>query len=258
MESFLFLNKETYEVIYSKNTTKVVANSTKEFNDNNISRLIDLIKDMDEMELNSNYYSLKLENNKNVIYRKSLETNLAILIISDKNVFKRLSLVDISKTYLDGFVKYFYTQINDNSLKKSQIGSHPKLKEITLMAIEETTYKFIEFLRSNKLYAKFIYLNYNTNVLGNFTYKKSKMESTSVILYNSNKDSEKINEGKDTMLQRSTIKEKELNIEFDKKANPPSRKKIFIKKFNNAKGESTKKKFATKYLGTNFFIDKYV
>jgi hypothetical protein len=60
------------------------------------------------------------------------------------------------------------------------------------------------------------------------------------------------------MLQRSTIKEKELNIELDKKSNPPSEKKIFIKKFNNAKTESTKKKYCTKYLGSSFFIEKYV
>lgn len=60
------------------------------------------------------------------------------------------------------------------------------------------------------------------------------------------------------MLQKSTIKEKELNIELDKKANPPSKKKIFIKKFNNIKPEQIKKKNITKYFGSNFFIEKYV
>jgi hypothetical protein len=65
-------------------------------------------------------------------------------------------------------------------------------------------------------------------------------------------------EPKDTILHRSTIKEKELNIELEKKANPPSEKKIFIKKFNNAKSESIKKKNISKYFSQNFFIEKYV
>jgi hypothetical protein len=65
-------------------------------------------------------------------------------------------------------------------------------------------------------------------------------------------------EPKDTILHRSTIKEKELNIELDKKANPPTEKKIFIKKFNNAKNESIKKKNISKYFSQNFFIEKYV
>jgi hypothetical protein len=60
------------------------------------------------------------------------------------------------------------------------------------------------------------------------------------------------------MLQKSTIKEKELNIELDKKANPPTEKKIFIKKFNAAKTEPIKKKNLSKYFGSNFFIEKYV
>ncbi len=66
------------------------------------------------------------------------------------------------------------------------------------------------------------------------------------------------NEAKDTMLQKSTIKEKELNIELDKKAFPATEKKIFIKKFNNAKSESFKKKNIMKYFTSNFFIEKYV
>jgi hypothetical protein len=60
------------------------------------------------------------------------------------------------------------------------------------------------------------------------------------------------------MLQRSTIREKELNIELDKKSFPPTEKKIFIKKFNNVKNENLKKKNLTKLFGSNFFIEKYV
>lgn len=65
-------------------------------------------------------------------------------------------------------------------------------------------------------------------------------------------------EPKDTILQRSTIKEKELNIELDKKAFPPAEKRIFIKKFNNIKPETLKKKHMTKHFNSNFFIEKYV
>lgn len=59
------------------------------------------------------------------------------------------------------------------------------------------------------------------------------------------------------MLQRSTIKEKELNLEWDKKSFPPTEKKIFIKKFNNIKPETLKKKNMQKFFTGNFFIEKY-
>lgn len=54
------------------------------------------------------------------------------------------------------------------------------------------TIKFIDTLRKNKLYPKFIYYNYNPNVFSSISYKKSKMEGNSVILYNSNKEYEKL------------------------------------------------------------------
>ena len=63
-------------------------------------------------------------------------------------------------------------------------------------------------------------------------------------------------EPKDTLLQRSTIREKELCIELDKKALPPTTKNIFIKKFNNIKPES--KKNIGNYFQSNFFIKNYV
>ena len=39
---------------------------------------------------------------------------------------------------------------------------------------------------------------------------------------------EQMHEQKDTLIQKSTIKEKELNIDLDKKPNTPTKKKIFI------------------------------
>lgn len=59
------------------------------------------------------------------------------------------------------------------------------------------------------------------------------------------------------MLHRSTIKEKELNIELDKKPFPPTDRNIFIKKFN-LKNENLKKKNIAKIFSSNFFIEKYV
>lgn len=60
------------------------------------------------------------------------------------------------------------------------------------------------------------------------------------------------------MLQRSTIREKELCIELDKKSLPVTDKKIFIKKFNNIKGDTLKRKNLSKNFIGNFFIEKYV
>jgi hypothetical protein len=66
-------------------------------------------------------------------------------------------------------------------------------------------------------------------------------------------------ENKDTILQKSTIKEKELNLEVDKKSLPPNDKRIFIKKFNNIVNKDTlKKKNLSKNFSQNFFIEKYV
>ena len=64
-------------------------------------------------------------------------------------------------------------------------------------------------------------------------------------------------ENKDT-IQKSTIKEKELNLEYEKKSLPPTDKKIFIKKFNQIKPESIRKKNLVKNFQSNEFIEKYV
>jgi hypothetical protein len=64
-------------------------------------------------------------------------------------------------------------------------------------------------------------------------------------------------ENKDT-IQKSTIKEKELNLEYEKKSLPPTDKRIFIKKFNQIKPESIRKKNLVKNFQSNDFIEKYV
>lgn len=64
-------------------------------------------------------------------------------------------------------------------------------------------------------------------------------------------------ENKDT-IQKSTIKEKELNLEYEKKSLPPTDKKLFIKKFNQIKPETIRKKNLVKNFQSNEMIEKYV
>lgn len=75
---------------------------------------------------NSEFFVLKLEG-KSIIYRKSKETNLSILIISEENSFKRANLIEMSKKYLSEFEK---KTIIDNLTKKNQIDY--QFKNITI------------------------------------------------------------------------------------------------------------------------------
>lgn len=249
MNTILIINKTTYEILQEKIVTKntfVTPNSK----DNSYSFLIELIKDLDQLnsltKSNDDCVTLKLDSGKIMIFRKSQNTNLAVVLICDKKSFKRQSLILMSKILLN--------HIHQDELTKS---ISIKGKDYALQSIEELTIKFIDYLRTNKLFAKFIYFNFNPNATNSIVYKKTKLESTSVILFNSGKDYDRVQEQKDTMLQKSTIKEKELNIELDKKPNHPTDKKIFIKKFNNIKPEQLKKKSFNKIFTNNFFIEKY-
>ena len=222
MNTILILNKTTYEILQEKIVSKntfVTPNSK----DNSYSFLIELIKDLDQLNTltksNDDCVTLKLDSGKIMIFRKSQNTNLAVVLICDKKSFKRQSLILMSKILLN--------HIHQDELTKS---ISIKGKDFAMQSIEELTIKFIDYLRTNKLFAKFIYFNYNTNANNSINYKKTKLESTSVILFNSGKDYDRVQEQKDTMLQKSTIREKELNIELDKKPNHPTDKKIFIKK----------------------------
>ena len=101
----------------------------------------------------------------------------------------------MSKILLDNII---YDELNQKIIIK--------IKEFGLQSIEELTTKFIDYLRSNKLYPKFFYFNYNPNAINSIQSKKSKLESTSVILYNSTKEYEQMHEQKDTLIQKSTNK----------------------------------------------------
>jgi hypothetical protein len=181
MNNFIIINKDTYEIINDKILQKHSIYNNKEFNQNLYSNIFDLIKDLEQIN-NSEYYILKIDN-KTIVYRKTKETNVGIVIICDKESMKKQTLVELSKIYAQ------YVDKN-NDINATNLITN--FKDITLVAIEHLTMQFIDLLRNSKLYAKFIYYNYNPNVFATLTYKKTKSESTSVILYNSGKDPDKM------------------------------------------------------------------
>jgi len=250
MDTMLILNKNSFAIIAER---KIVAHKfvqPQQSNENQYTEIIELIQDL--VQLNNllkpseDYVTMKLDTGKVIIYRQNPKNNLAVVLICEKKSYKKQSLAIMSKILLDNII---YDELNQKIIIK--------VKEFGLQSIEELTTKFIDYLRSNKLYPKFFYFNYNPNAINSIQSKKSKLESTSVILYNSTKEYEQMHEQKDTLIQKSTIKEKELNIDLDKKPNTPTKKKIFIKKYNNIKLDQLKKNTFSKSLTDSFFVEKY-
>jgi hypothetical protein len=173
MNNFLILNKNTYEVKVDKPLKKnSIINNQALYN-----TIFELIKDLEQINP-SDHYILKFDN-KVVVYRKTKQTNLAVIIVCDKDSFKKQTLLELSKIYT-----IYIDKLDDHD------GSNliKNFKDVTVQGIEHLTILFIEQLRKTKLYAKFIYYNYNPNVFNSISYKKTKLESTSVVLYNSHKD----------------------------------------------------------------------
>ena len=250
MDTLLILNKNTFEILEERKIVNSKFQETSKINENSYTEIIELVKDL--VQLNNllkpsdDYVTMKLDTGKVIIYRQNPTNNLAVLLICEKKSYKKQSLTIISKILLDNIA---YDELN----RKSSF----KIKDFGLQSIEELTTKFIDYLRSNKLFPKFFYFNYNPKASSSILTRKTKLESTSVILYNSSKEYEQMHEQKDTLLQKSTIKEKELNIDLDKKPNNPTKKKIFIKKYNNIKLDQLKKKTFSKSLNDSTFIEKY-
>ena len=250
MDTLLIINKNTLEILEERKIVNSKFQEPSKINENSYTEIIELVKDL--VQLNNllkpsdDYVTMKLDTGKVIIYRQNPTNNLAVLLICEKKSYKKQSLTIISKILLDNIV---YDELN----RKSTF----KIKDFGLQSIEELTTKFIDYLRSNKLFPKFFYFNYNPKASSSILTKKTKLESTSVILYNSSKEYEQMHEQKDTLLQKSTIKEKELNIDLDKKPNNPTKKKIFIKKYNNIKLDQLKKKTFSKSLNDSTFIERY-
>ena len=250
METLLILNKTTFAILDERKLLNYKFVSPKNINENQYTEILDLIKDL--VQLNNllkpsdDYITMKLDTGKVIVYRQNPKNNLALVLICEKKSYKKQSLAIISKVLLD-YITY------DESNHKINF----KIKDFGIQCIEELTTKFIDYLKTNKLYSKFFYFNYNPGAINSIQLKKSKLESTSVILYNSSKEYEQMHEQKDTLMQKSTIKEKELNIDLDKKPNTPTKKKIFIKKYNNIKLEQLQKKTFSKSLTDSPFLEKY-
>ena len=250
METLLILNKTTFAILDERKLLNYKFVSPKNINENQYTEILDLIKDL--VQLNNllkpsdDYITMKLDTGKVIVYRQNPKNNLALVLICEKKSYKKQSLAIISKVLLD-YITY------DESNHKVNF----KIKDFGIQCIEELTTKFIDYLKTNKLYPKFFYFNYNPGAINSIQLKKSKLESTSVILYNSSKEYEQMHEQKDTLMQKSTIKEKELNIDLDKKPNTPTKKKIFIKKYNNIKLDQLQKKTFSKSLTDSPFLEKY-
>ena len=250
MDTMLILNKNSFAIIAERKIVSLKFVQPQQSNENQYTEIIELIQDL--VQLNNllkpsdDYVTMKLDTGKVIIYRQNPKNNLAVVLICEKKSYKKQSLAIMSKILLDNII---YDELNQKIIIK--------IKEFGLQSIEELTTKFIDYLRSNKLYPKFFYFNYNPNAINSIQSKKSKLESTSVILYNSTKEYEQMHEQKDTLIQKSTIKEKELNIDLDKKPNTPTKKKIFIKKYNNIKLDQLKKNTFSKSLTDSFFVEKY-
>ena len=250
METLLLLNKNTFTILAERKLQNFKFITPPLSNENPYSEIIELIKDL--VQLNNllkpsdDYVIMKLDTGKVVIYRQNPSNNLAVVLICEKKSYKKQSLTIISKILLD-------------NLSYDELTQQPnfKVKDFGLQSIEELTTKFIDYLRSNKLFPKFFYFNYNPIASNSIQSKKTQLESRSVILYNTSKEYDQVHEQKDTLLQKSTIKEKELNIDLDKKPNNPTKKKIFIKKYNNIKLDQLKKKTFSKSLNDSYFIEKY-
>lgn len=246
MLSITLINNDNYDIIQEKYFVK---NTNKEQNLITLNT-IEIIKDIGLLS-NSNNITLKVDNNL-IIFVKSKESKLSILIQFENIRYNSTDAIDISKSILGILEKRYFTE-NVNKIYVIDLN----LKEILFASIEDITASFLEMLRKNKLFAKFLYFNYNPSASGAFKCKKLKQESASVILFNAKSDFEK-DTNKDTMLQKSTMKEKELWIDMDKKSFPPCDKKILIKKISSLKPDQMKKKSLFKYYVGNSYIEKYV
>ena len=252
MDTLLVLNKTTFSIIAERKIINNKFQIPSISNENSYTEIIELIKDL--VQLNNllkpsdDYVLMKLDTGKVIIYRENPNNNLAVILICEKKSYKKQSLILISKIILE---KITFNELNQ------QLNFN--IKDFAFQSIETLATKFIDYLRSNKLFPKFLYFNYNQAASNSILSSKTKLESTSVILYNSSKEYEQMHEQKekDTLLQKSTIREKELNIDLDKKPNNPTKKKIFVKKYNNIKLDQLKKKTFSKSLNDSNFLEKY-
>lgn len=187
MNNIVILNKNSYEILVDKTLQKNSMYNSKEFNQSLYANIINIVKNLDETSLCLDYI-IKVDS-KAITYRRSKDSYIALFIICEKKYFKKDSLSDMARIFMEYLEKLI---LENNETTNNKKFFDFKIKEIINQIISDLTIKYIEFLRKNKLYCKFIYFNYNPNVVNSLQYKKTKLDSTSVILYQSNKENEKL------------------------------------------------------------------
>lgn len=187
MNNIVILNKNSYEILLDKTLQKNSMYNSKEFNQNLYANIINIVKNLDETSVSLDYI-IKIDS-KAISYRRSKDSYIALFIICEKKSFKKDSLTDMARIFMDFLEKII---LDKNETVNNKKFMDFKMKEIINQIISDLTIKYIEYLRKNKLYCKFIYFNYNQNVINSLQYKKTKIDSTSVILYQTNKDNEKL------------------------------------------------------------------
>ena len=148
MESIAIL--KNYEIIQEKIFNNVRGNENKS---SSILSLIETIKDLDSLSI-TNHFTIKLDN-KLIVYRKSSESLLSVIIKTDKHSFRTSNVIDISSFILNILEKKYFAAGLD---KRNNLIDY-NMKEILFTSIEGITINFIDYLRKNKLYVKFIYFN---------------------------------------------------------------------------------------------------
>ncbi len=187
MNNIVILNKNSYEILVDKILQKNSMYNTKEFNQNLYLNIINIVKNLDETSLSLDYI-VKVDS-KAISYRRSKDSYISLFVICEKKYFKKDTLSDMARIFMQ-FLEKMILEKNETSNNKKFFDF--KIKEIINQMISDLTIKYIEFLRKNKIYCKFIYLNYNPNVMNSLQNKKTKLDSTSVILHHSNKENEKM------------------------------------------------------------------
>ena len=134
MNNLLILNKENYEILYEKVFLKSSFFS-KDFNqsfipseNNDKIDIIQSIRDLDSFVLND-LITFKLEE-KMIIYKKSKESNISIILISEKHVFKKENITRIAGLYIEKIDK----SISKNDLNIKNILSQ-NLKDFTVSVL---------------------------------------------------------------------------------------------------------------------------
>jgi hypothetical protein len=187
MNNIVILNKNTYEILLDKTLQRNSNYNIKEFNQNLYANIINIVKNLDESSLSPDYI-IKIDG-KSISYRRSKDSYISLFIVCEKKFYKKETLYDMSRIFMDFLEKFI---LENKEIPNNKKFLDFKIKEIINQIISDISIKYIEFLRKNKLYCKFIYFNYNPNVINSLQYKKTKLDCTSIILYHSNKENEKL------------------------------------------------------------------